>query len=241
MLDAFTQLTELMGDFFSRFTPDPDPDMASVRRMMVADKPVLRNAVVAFAPPYPQYPKLKRGASRPASGDPSCPSARDVSDEILIRLCSNKANSSSDCQEIAWRFITGNASRIESMLRRKLFAQHQKSLGEFLEGMIPDDRETQSYWKKIESKIDWHDSSAVDHLYKLVGIELLDHGLDECGFSSFEFQSGWDRDHGVSILTHRNNTLAAAGMGEFTVGRDLATSAGLIQTYDFDKGDLPLK
>ncbi|MEM7784149.1 MAG: hypothetical protein AAF623_12410, partial [Planctomycetota bacterium] len=214
-----------MADFFSQFTPDPDPDMASLRSIMISEKPLLRHAVVAFALPYPDYPKLKLGRSRQASADPSCPSARDITDKIVVTLSWNDEKSFGNGQEVAGNFIKGNASKIENVLRRKLFAQHQKALKQFLEEILPNDRKTRNYWNKIENEIDWQELSAVDYLYKLVGVSLLDHGLDACGFSSFEFQSGWDRDHGISVLTHRCNTLAAGGMGEFTFGSDRAALA----------------
>lgn len=134
-----------------------------------------------------------------------------------------------------------NAKAIEASLRRKLFAQHLKNQKKFLEEDLPDFEDLQDYWKQIKDKLDWNDASAIDHLYKLVGIGLIDHGLDECGFSSFEFQTGWDRDHGISILMHKANVLIAGGMGENTCeGTDLIQAIKTVQAYDLDDGDLSL-
>jgi hypothetical protein len=122
-----------------------------------------------------------------------------------------------------------------------LFAQHLKFKKQFLEEDLPDYEEAQAYWKQIEDKIDWNDSSAIDHLYKLVEIGLIDNGLDECGFSSFEFQTGWDRDHGTSILMHKANVLVAGGMSQYTCERsELIQTIKSVQGYDLDDGDLSL-
>ncbi|WP_145460183.1 DUF6985 domain-containing protein [Gimesia panareensis] len=210
-------------------------------RIWKTEKPLFRNAVVAYAPPYPEYPKLKLGRSRQPSGDPSCPSARDVGDEIVVTLYANNGNGFGDYQERAWEYIMANAPEIEASLRRKLFARHQKAYKQFLEEYLPDDRKIQNYWKKIENELDWHDASAIDQLYKLVGIGLVDNGLDDCGFSSFEFQTGWDRDHGTGILMHKSKVLVAGGMQEdISHGPELIESIKYVQSYDLDDGDLAL-
>jgi hypothetical protein len=38
-----------------------------------------------------------------------------------------------------------------------------------------------------------YQKNCIDQLLKLVSVGLADSGLDDCGFSSFEFQAGWDR------------------------------------------------
>lgn len=100
--------------------------------------------------------------------------------------------------------------------------------------------EYQKYWKKVEKQVAFEEPSAIDQLFKLVGVGLADSGLDECGFSSFEFQTGWDRDHGLGVLMHRDRVLAAGGMGELTYGADLLAGARAVQSYDLDEGDFSL-
>ncbi len=229
-----------MTEFLDRFRPDPDPDIASVRRVWTAEKPLLREAVVTYAPPYPEYPELELESDEEPSSDPSCPSARDVSHEIEVAMYSNNGNGFGDYHERAWNFIIANADAIEAGLRRKLFARHRKSLKQFLEEDLPGYEEAEDYWRQIEDKIDWNAPSAIDDLYKLVGIGFLDSGLDDCGFSSFEFQTGWDRDHGISILMHKADVLIAGGMSEYTTGGDLIQAIKIVQEYDLDDGDFSL-
>lgn len=114
-----------MSAFHDQFAADPETDGET--RVRRTDKPLLRNAVVSYAPPYPEYPKLKLGRSRQASCDPSCPSARDIGEEIVVTLYSNHGHGFGDYHEQAWEFIMANALDIEVSLRRKLFAQHQKA------------------------------------------------------------------------------------------------------------------
>lgn len=226
-----------MSSFHDQFSPDPDPEMADIRRVWITDKPLLRDAVVTYAPPYPDYPEMEPDE---VSCDPSCPSARDAGDTIEVTMHANK-NGFGDYQERAWSFVVENAAEIEAALRRKLFAQHLKDQKRFLEDDLPDYEEAQSYWEQIKDRIDWSDPSAVDHLYKLVGIGLLDDGLDECGFTSFEFQTGWDHDHGKSILMHNSHVLIAGGMSEYTYFESgLTETIKAVQAYDLDDGDLSL-
>lgn len=225
-----------MSEFTDRFQPDPELD--GVRRTWITRKPLLQDSVVSYAPPYPDYPKR---STRHTTCDPSCSSARDVGDEVVVSSYSNNGNGFCMYQERAWSFIADEALAVEASLRRKLYALHQKSLKQFIEEILPDFRRMKNYWNAIEDKLDWHDSSAVDHLYKLVGVGLVDNGLDECGFSSFEFQTGWDQDHGVGILMHKDRVLAAGGMQEdISRGPELIESIKYVQSYDFDEGDLSL-
>lgn len=230
-----------MTAFLDQFKPDPDPDMAPIRRVWMTTKPIFRKAVVTYAPPYPDYPEIELDADEEASSDPSCPSARTASDKLEVAIYSDSGNGFGDSHERAWKFITDNADAIEASLRKKLIALHRKSFVQFQEDDLPDYEEAQGYWKQIEGKLDWNDPSAIDHLYKLVGIGLLDNGLDECGFSSFEFQTGWDRDHGASILMHKAHVLIAGGMTEFTcLGSDLVRAIQSMQSNEMDEGDFSL-
>ena len=86
-----------------------------------------------------------------------------------------------------------------------------------------------------------NDPSVIDHFFKLrVGIGLDGQRfLDECGFSSFEFQTGWDRDHGIGILMHKGSVLVAGGMTEM-IGDEQRCRRRQIQSksYDMDDGGL---
>jgi len=224
--------------FLDNFQPDPESDGS--RRLWRTAKPLLRDAVVAVAPPYPEYPKLKVARARGPSSDPSCPSARDASPEVEVAMYDGSGNGFGGLQERAWDFLLANAAAIEAALRRKLFAWHKKQLARFRDEDLPNVKPLQKYWKEIERRVPVEEPLAVDHLFKLVAIGLADSGLDECGFSSFEFQAGWDRDHGLGVLMHRDRVLAAGGMGELIYGAGIVEGARVVQSYDLDDGDFPL-
>jgi hypothetical protein len=228
-----------MSTFHDQFQPDPEMEADfDGWRVWKTTKPMFQGAVVTYAPPYPDYPKRR---SRRTSSDPSCASAREANDELKVTIYCNNRNGFGDYQELAWNFIIDNAAAIEASLRRKLFSQHLKFHKQFLDEILPDNRRVQNYWKKIEDQLDWRGPSAIDHLYKLVGVGLVDNGLDECGFSSFEFQTGWDHDHGMGILMHKSNVLTAGCMQEdISRGPELIEAVKYVQSYDLDDGDLSL-
>jgi hypothetical protein len=224
--------------FLDQFRPDPEFDG---RRLWRTAKPLLRGAVVAVAPPYPDYPKLKVSKSRGPTGDPSCPSARDPSPDVEVALYAGGGNGFGGFQERAWEFILAHPAAIEAALRRKLLAWHRKQMAQFREEDLPGaPPEYQKYWKVVERQVALGEPSAVDHLFKLVGIGLADSGLDDCGFSSFEFQTGWDRDHGLGVVMHRDRVLAAGGLGELIGGPGVLAGAKVVQSYDLDEGDFVL-
>jgi hypothetical protein len=224
-----------MSAFLDNF--QPDPELPDERRTWRTAKPVMRDAVVTCAPCYPDYPKLKGGPSN----DPSCPSARLPGADVDVILYS-QANTFGGPQEHAWNFILAHHQLVEASLRRKLFAKHSRFLTQFLDEVLPEGEEYEQYWKRIEGQVKWDDPSAVDHLFKLVAIGLADSGLDDCGFSSFEFQTGWDRDHGLGILMHEDRVLAADGMTVLIdgTGPSIVNGARCVQEYDLDDGDLSL-
>lgn len=228
-----------MSGFLDNFRPDPEiPDEQRIWRTA---KPLLRDSAVAYAPFDPEYPKLSVSEYPGSSNDPSSPSARVVGTEVDVVLYS-ATGTFGDPQERAWSFVLEHRDAIETSLRRKLFAYHSKSLKQLHEEVLPDGGEYLEHWKTMESRLTWDDPSAVDHLFKLVAIGLADSGLDECGFSSFEFQTGWDRDHGLGIVMHKDRVLAADGMTQLIQGDRDSIVAGVrcVQEYDLDEGDFPL-
>ena len=226
-----------MTAFLDLFQPDPEFDE---RQLWRTTKPLMQHAVVAVAPPYPDYPKLKVSKKLGPNGDPSCPSARAASAEIVVALYAPSGNGFGRFQERAWEFILANPAAIESALRGKLFAWHRKQLANFREEELPHDKAYQKYWKTIEQQVAMDDPTAVDHLFKLTAISLADSGLDDCGFSSFEFQTGWDRDHGLGVVMHRDRVLAVDGMTELIGSPGVAEAVKAVQAYDLDDGDFSL-
>jgi hypothetical protein len=218
----------------------PDHELNGFRQFWRTSKPLLQKMVVAVAPPYPEYPKLKVSKKLGPSGDPGCPSARDVSSEIEVTMYNAGGNGFGDIQERAWLFILAHASDIEAALRRKLFAWHGKRLAQHCDEDLPHVPALQKYWKVVQQQVQLQEPSAVDQLFKLVGIGLADRGLDECGFSSFEFQTGWDRDHGLGVVMHRDRVLALGGTTELIGSRGIVDAIRHVQTYDLDDGDFPL-
>ena len=174
-----------MDTFHDHFTADSRH--AGVYHWTTA-KPLFKQAVVAYAPPYE--------------------TEVNSSDRIDITAICENGNIFGKFHELAWEYITQNAQDIESRLCQKLFANHQNAYKGFVEECVTDlDGWELEDWNRIKTKIDWRELSAVYHLYELCGISLLDDGLDDCGFCFFDFKSGWNEEHGMSIVMHRNRIL----------------------------------
>jgi hypothetical protein len=231
---------ETMARFFDGFTADPECAERSLP--WLTSKPLFHDAIVAYAPPYPEYSKLKISRLTGAPSDPGSPKARLHSTTVEVIAYSTESNGSKSAQEQAWEFLVTHSSEIEASLRRKLFAYHRKSLTQFLDEYLPDSKPMQKYWKEIEQNVSVHDATAVNQLFRLAQIGLADTGLDECGYCSFEFQTGWDRDHGLGIIMHKTNVLASGGMGELIYNpQHILSAVKSVQSYDFDEGDLRLE
>ncbi|MFO0799819.1 MAG: hypothetical protein U0804_20295 [Gemmataceae bacterium] len=224
--------------FLDNFTPDPE--LIGFRQFWRTAKPLLRGAVVAVAPPYPEYPKLKVSKRHGPSPDPGCPSARDTGSEVEVVLYNAGGNGFGAPHERAWEYVLAHAPAIEVALRRKLFAWHRKRMAQHRDEDLPHVKSLQKYWTEIEKRVPLEEPAAVDQLFKLVGVGLADSGLDECGFSSFEFQTGWDRDHGLGVVMHKDRVLAAGGTTELIGSRDIVAATRDVQAYDLDAGDFPL-
>ena len=185
-------------------------------------KPLFQNAVVQYVPPYRED--------------------EEGSSEVEVEAFCENGNEFGDYHEHAWDFIVGNATTVEANLRRKLFVHHLKGYRGFVDQCVPGFNEGEmDEWNEIKNTIDWDTPAAIDHLYQLTSIGLLDDGIDDCGYCYFNFISGWDEEHGISILMHKSGVLAAGGISEFcNRGSELIPHVKAIQAYDLDDGDLSL-
>ena len=172
--------------------------------------------------------------------NPDCCSILDV-DEFsgnisVVALCESQP-SVNDAQERSWDFISSNSEQIESALRRKLWPLCYGNYQTFISHVCPNDKN----WLEIRDAEEWDDQSSLDSQIELIAINLLEDGLDEIGYSLFDFAVGWDDEHGVSVLMHRENVLAASGLSDFTNrGDTLLDHVRSIQEYDWSPGDLRL-
>lgn len=226
-----------MSHFYDRF--QPDPEFPESRRVWETEKPLLKDAVAEFAPYDPDYRTYPIGKGKPYPLEPSDASARVASDTVGVFLF-EWSDEAAPLQQAGWEYLVANAAAVEAALIQKLQAMQAKCL-EMHEEELEGADFLQKHWKEIEAGLRSPVGEAVDQFYKLVGISLGATGLDECCFVGFEFQSGWDQDHGLGIAMHKDRVLAAGGMTELltpigsTVERIKAT-----QKYELDPGDYRL-
>ncbi len=48
------------------------------------------------------------------------------------------------------------------------------------------------------------------------GLSLYDHGWEGVGFITVDFKCGWDQEHGISILMHKDKIIAESGLADFS-------------------------
>lgn len=194
--------------------------------------------MAAFCPYDSQFHKYKIPKNR-YSLDPSCPSSRMAESECPVVLYSLEPSAES-LQQYGWEYVMEHSGAIRKSLDRKLTSIHARCLAQFLEEEMPEVKEFQRHWKNIEAAIP-EPVSAVDHFFKLVGISLTTEGLDECCFVGFEFQTGWDLDHGVQVLMYKDRVLAAVGMTELASPRGkIIDGIKAVQQYEPDPDDFLL-
>lgn len=208
----FTDWYKDMSDFLAQFMEDPE--FGDSRRMWLTTKPILVNTIAEFASFDEEFHTYKLGKARPYPLEPSCPSCRVADDQVAVFTFEWDAVNS-ESQKKAWEYLAENASNVEAALRRKL-ASIQANCIVQMEEELADGAPYQQHWDMILSAMP-NPATEADRFYKLVGITLATTGLDECGFVGFEFQTAWDKDHGLEILMHKDRVLAMAGMTELMV------------------------
>lgn len=232
---AATTLEPKMASFLSHFKADRDfPDD---RWSFVTEKPVLREFVAFYAPFDEDFHKYKL-PRKPYPLEPSCPTCREQSSEVSVFIF-EKDEAAEELQENAWRFIAANFEEVESELKQKLLAVHKRGI-ELIKAEIADGGPYGDHWAFIKSKIP-EPSRSIECFFKLVGVSLASSGPDDHAYVGFEFQSAWDKDHGLQIIMHKDKVHCSAGMTELIFpGKDIEAAIRAIQSYELDACDRKL-
>lgn len=210
-----------MDSFLSRFQPDREfPDS---RLVWEVEKPFLADWIAQFAPFDPDYASYKRGRRKPYHLDPACPTGRVPDPKVGIFLF-EWGEDVSPIQQAGWDYLVANREAVEKSLTAKVLRIHERCLEQFAEE-AEEAAFLKKHWAKIQAKLESPAAEAPGQFFKLVGISLAGSGLDGICFTGFEFQSGWDQDHGLEVVMHRERVLAAGGMTEL-----LSPSHSIIET-----------
>lgn len=218
-----------MSEFHRQFTEDPG---SSDLYEWKTDAPVLRESRMRY-----QLDPWGCGVDDDDEGD-DADDDEGERDRLSVEAYCENDNGFGSYHEKAWKFITSNPTQIERELRRKLWPSCLQNYLEFVANVQPDDEN----WQQIKDRERWDQPSAIDSQVELTSIGLIDDGFDDIGFTLFEFEVGWDEEHGFSILMHRDRVLAASCGADFTNrGANLVPHAKYIQGYDFTDGDFRIE
>jgi len=67
----------------------------------------------------------------------------------------------------------------------------------------------------------------LNNLVSWIGLGLSDHLYDPVGFISFDFECGWDEEHGFSVLMHMGRVVADSEISAFACGGDMLLRAAI--------------
>ncbi|HLO99902.1 MAG TPA: hypothetical protein VK171_15005 [Fimbriimonas sp.] len=226
-----------MSEFYARFSPDPEfPDE---RMMWVTDKPVLKDFVAEFAVYDPDFLSYRLPKGKPYPLEPSGTAAHIASDEVGVFLF-EWSDEAAALQQAGWEYLIANAGVVDSALKQKLRSIQAKCLA-LHEEEIEGAGFLVKHWAKIQAQLRSGAEEAIDQFYKLVGISLAASGLDESCWIGFEFQTAWDKDHGLEVVVHKDKVYAAGGMTELlSPNFPVADSIRSVQEYELDPGDCKL-
>ena len=125
-------------------------------------------------------------------------------------------------QQRAWKYLLENRTQVESILRQKLLAIHlqafqlfQQELAEVVDSSWEDNDSGVVNWSTIKNEVDWESIDAVDVMFSLSQISLLEEVEDQMSYVAYSFATSWDEEHGIGLLANRDVILDQGGMGEF--------------------------
>jgi hypothetical protein len=204
-------------------------------RLWEAPKPFLLDYYVPFSVYDPSFHTWK-ATKHPAPLDPCCTSCREPGDAVTVCVYATD-----ESYVPTWEFILANRETIENALKAKLQAVHERNLvqryDENLEGM-PD---WEKHWKFILGKLGEDEKQITHRMFKLTGISIAYSDPEGEWVVGYEFQTGWDMDHGLEIVMWGDRVLAAAGLMELTsTGGSVFAGVRSTQEYELDPGDFPL-
>lgn len=128
--------------------------------------------------------------------------------------------------EGAYNHFIENPASYEKRLRDYLFAKTEENLAAAI--AFGDTPKLRGFIKKFALDT----PAGLDKQIEWAGLTLYDHGWDSIGFITMDFKCGWDEEHGISILMHRDKIIAEDGLAEFTNrGERLIETAKYAQSY----------
>lgn len=218
-----------MSDFLNQF--DPDKEFPGERWFFTAPKPFLKDFVAEYAVFDEDFHTYKSSnASYPI--DPSGVDAAVGQANVPVFVFDQNPEAT-ELRQNAWNFLLTNAQAIEAKLLAKLASVQAQGLALLMEE-LEEGGPYGAHWNLIQFNIP-NAETAIDKFFKLAAIVLDGSGLEDHAFVGFEFQTSWDKDHGLEIVMHKDRVLARGGMTELLSGYG-SSIAGIKATQEFDLG-----
>jgi hypothetical protein len=117
-----------------------------------------------------------------------------------------------------WNSIRNRRDSTEYTLALYLHKIAQENFSKFLASRAEHNENSwEDEWESLKDQEDWNSfACCFIKQTSLLGITILSCVHDGVNFMAFDFNVGWDEEHGISILMHQDKILGTAGISEFT-------------------------
>lgn len=165
--------------------------------------------------------------------DPCCTSCRIAEDRVMLVVYSED-----ESYQPIWDSILEGRAGIAHRLEAKLAAIQARNLLAHYEENLPGMPVWEAHWKFILQSLGGTPEPPLSRMFKLTGISIAASEPENEWVVGYNFQTGWDMDHGLEIVTWSGKVLAAGGMLELTsTGGSVFAGVRAIQAYELDAGD----
>jgi hypothetical protein len=135
---------------------------------------------------------------------------------ITVRAYCENGNGLGTYQDKAWSHFLERAEHYESRLRSLLWTRAKQNFHAAVEANAADSTiNPPGRWEEVTTLADFTKAESLDLQVSLGEIGLIDQGPQRTGFICFDFQIGWDGEHGLSILMHRGKIVGVGGKADF--------------------------
>lgn len=196
----------MSSNFAGRFTRDNEwPDHYTTKFTATIPRPFMKESKVV-------YVLRQDGLCYPDDGPIKSEWSPDVSLEI-----DSESRKIEPAHEAAWKFVIDERNAVGSIVRKAAWERCKRNYKEFLSELEdslqhPDVEPHECQWESMK-KIDWASPASLDLQVCLNRITLFERKELVC--VAFDFSVGWDDEHGMSVITHRDNVVAINGAADF--------------------------
>lgn len=137
----------------------------------------------------------------------------DLGEAAPLLVHDRRGAGPSAAQEAAFRWVTADPNRVARTVLQALLPAVQECVRQGREAATEPD--TRRAFDEAVARYRLDTVDGIREQVELTGISLLEQERDGFAYVVFEFNCGWDEEHGASVLLHEGRVLAASIGGDF--------------------------